>query len=240
VPATHLGSPSRTKHALPVQITTGEEGECRANHAISRIDCQIPVICATTSKWRAGMAAIGFGCAETRISFFKPSHEVHTASSPLVGCDASARAERGRRSGLVSSGDSILVAGGAVTEMGPVLAVSLGGILGANARYFVALYIAERFGAAFPYGTLLINVSGSLVIGFFLTLVTERVSIDPLWRLFFATGFLGAYTTFSTYTYEAAHLLRAGEYGPALVYLLGSVVLGMIGVLAGILVAERI
>ena len=60
--------------------------------------------------------------------------------------------------------------------------------------------MAERLGTAFPYGTLLINISGSLVIGFFLTLATERLSVDPLWRLFFATGFLGAYTTFSSYT----------------------------------------
>ena len=73
-------------------------------------------------------------------------------------------------------------------DMGPFLVISLGGILGANARYLVSLYIAERFGTAFPYGTFLINVTGSLVIGFFLTLATERLPIDPLWRLFFATG----------------------------------------------------
>jgi CrcB protein len=86
----------------------------------------------------------------------------------------------------------------------PILAISLGGILGANTRYFLTLYIAERLGTAFPYGTLFINVTGSLIIGFFLTFVTERLTVDPLWRLFFATGFLGAYTTFSSYTFEAA------------------------------------
>ncbi len=122
----------------------------------------------------------------------------------------------------------------------PILAISLGGILGANTRYFLTLYIAERFGNAFPYGTLLINVSGSLIIGFFLTLVTERLTVDPLWRLFFATGFLGAYTTFSSYTFEAAQLVREGTYGLALLYLFGSVVAGMVGVFAGILAAERI
>jgi CrcB protein len=127
-----------------------------------------------------------------------------------------------------------------VEAMGAFLAISLGGILGANARYLVALYIAERFGAAFPYGTFVINVTGSLVIGFFLTLITERFTVDPLWRLFFATGFLGAYTTFSTYTYEAAQLIRTGEYGLGLLYLLGSVVVGMVGVFAGIIVAERL
>jgi len=122
----------------------------------------------------------------------------------------------------------------------PFLAVSLGGILGANARYLVGVYVAERLGTAFPYGTFLINVSGSLVIGFFLTLAAERFSIDPVWRLFFATGFLGAYTTFSSYTFEAAQLIRDGAYGLALLYLFGSVLAGMIGVFAGIVAAERL
>ncbi|HZO30780.1 MAG TPA: fluoride efflux transporter CrcB [Chloroflexota bacterium] len=122
----------------------------------------------------------------------------------------------------------------------PFLAVSLGGILGANARYLVGVYVAERLGMAFPYGTFLINVSGSLAIGFFLTLAAERFSIDPVWRLFFATGFLGAYTTFSSYTFEAAQLIRDGAYGLALLYLFGSVLAGMIGVFAGIVAAERL
>ena len=122
----------------------------------------------------------------------------------------------------------------------PFLAVSLGGILGTNTRYLVSLYIAERLGTAFPYGTLLINVTGSLVIGFILTLVTERMSIDPLWRLFFATGFLGAYTTFSSYTFEAAVLVRDGAYGLAFVYLFGSVLAGMLGVFVGIIAAEQL
>jgi CrcB protein len=122
----------------------------------------------------------------------------------------------------------------------PFLVISVGGILGANARYLVTLYIAERLGTAFPYGTLIINVTGSLIIGFFLTLAIERFSIDPLWRLFFATGFLGAYTTFSSYTFEAAQLIRDGSYGLAFVYLFGSVLAGMIGVFAGIVAAEQL
>jgi CrcB protein len=122
----------------------------------------------------------------------------------------------------------------------PFLAVSLGAILGANARYLLTLYVTARLGPAFPYGTMLINVSGSLVIGFFLTLVVERYTADPLWRLFFATGFLGAYTTFSSYTFEAAQLMRGGEYGLAFVYLFGSVLAGMIGVFAGIAAARQL
>ena|SRR6266536_1562408 len=122
----------------------------------------------------------------------------------------------------------------------PYLAIAVGGVLGANVRYVVGLYIADRLGTAFPYGTLVINVTGSLVIGFFLTLIAERVTVNPLWRLFFATGFLGAYTTFSTYTYEAATLIRGGEYLPAFLYVMGSVIVGLLGVLAGIAVADRL
>ncbi len=69
---------------------------------------------------------------------------------------------------------------------------------------------------------------------------SERLAVNPLWRLFFATGFLGAYTTFSTYTYEAATLIRGGAYVPALLYVVGSVAFGLLGVLAGIAVAERL
>lgn len=120
------------------------------------------------------------------------------------------------------------------------LAIAAGAVLGANARYLVSSGMAERFGPYFPYGTLLINVTGSIAIGLFLTLAAGRLPIGPQWRLFFVTGFLGAYTTFSAYTYEAAQLLRNGEWGPALAYILGSVVLGMLGVFGGILLGEAL
>ena len=122
----------------------------------------------------------------------------------------------------------------------PYLAIAAGGVLGANARYIIGLYIADKLGTSFPYGTFIINVTGSLVIGFFLTYVSERAAISPLWRLFFATGFLGAYTTFSTYSYETATLIRDGAYVSALAYCLGSVVVGLVGVIAGIAAAERL
>ena len=125
-------------------------------------------------------------------------------------------------------------------EVVPYLVIALGAMLGAKARYLVAVQAAERLGAHFPYGTLIINVSGSVAIGFLLTLAVERLDLAPGWRAFFVTGFLGAYTTFSAYTYEGAQLIRQGEYGAALVYLLGSVVLGMVGVFAGIIAAEAL
>jgi CrcB protein len=125
-------------------------------------------------------------------------------------------------------------------EIMPFLVIAAGGVLGANARYLVGLWAAERFGSTFPYGTFLVNVSGSLLVGFVLTLLTERFAIYPLWRLFFVTGFLGAYTTFSAYTWETAELMRGGAWALALVYLVGTVAAGMVGVLVGIAAAERI
>src|SRR6476661_8817976 len=85
--------------------------------------------------------------------------------------------------------------------------VGLGGFLGANARYILGLWIVGRVGSAFPWNTLLINVTGSLAIGVILTVLTERIVADPAWRLFLVVGFLGGYTTFSSYTFEAISLL---------------------------------
>ena len=124
------------------------------------------------------------------------------------------------------------------TQIKATLAIGVGAILGANLRYLVTTLAVERLGLGFPYGTLFINVTGSVAIGFFLTLASERLGLDPYWRLFVATGFLGAYTTFSSYTYEAAMLIRSGAVGLALLDLVGSVLLGMAGVIAGIAAAE--
>ena len=118
------------------------------------------------------------------------------------------------------------------------LLIGLGAFLGANCRYVLSDWAAARFGATFPYGTLIVNVTGSFLIGLFLTLVTERIAIDPAWRLLIAAGFLGGYTTFSSYVFEALALLRTGEYGLALLYTLGSVILGLAAVIAGTIVAR--
>jgi CrcB protein len=118
------------------------------------------------------------------------------------------------------------------------LVISLGGILGANARYVLGTWIAQRYGTGFPYGTLVINVSGSFVIGLFLTLIAERFVLHPNWRLFFAVGFLGAYTTFSTFSYESVVLLQNGAWRLGLVNMMGSMVLGPIAVVIGMVVAR--
>jgi CrcB protein len=112
--------------------------------------------------------------------------------------------------------------------------ISAGAILGANARYWLGDWAAQKWGAGFPFGTLLINLTGSLLLGLFMSLATERFMVDPRWRLFFAVGFLGAYTTFSTYTYESFTLLSRGQWIPGLLNLLGSSILGVIAVGAGV------
>lgn len=113
------------------------------------------------------------------------------------------------------------------------LAISLGGILGANARYLMTGWAAERFGTVFPYGTFIINISGAIILGFFTAFIQDRAFIHPNYRLFFATGFCGAYTTFSTYTYESLRLLQDGSLLLGFTNIIGSIVVGMLGVFLG-------
>jgi len=121
-----------------------------------------------------------------------------------------------------------------------ILAVGCGGFLGALLRFGVA----RIFGSANPVGTFVINISGSLFLGWFLTVIGERVIVSDWVRLGIATGFVGAYTTFSTYMYEADGLLQKGlEWRPLLVsisYLAGSVVLGLVAVRTGIILGKRL
>jgi CrcB protein len=111
--------------------------------------------------------------------------------------------------------------------------IGVGGFLGANARYLVASWAAQRFGTTFPYGTFIINVTGSFLLGMFLALLQDRVAIHPHYRLFFAVGFLGAYTTFSTFSYESLRLLQEGNMLLALINLFGSLAVGLLGVILG-------
>lgn len=122
-----------------------------------------------------------------------------------------------------------------MTALGCAL-IALGGALGALARYGLTVWVQGRLlpNSTFPWGTFVINVSGSFLLGLTLTLVGSRV-LAPNWRPFFATGFLGAYTTFSTFEYESALL---GFSWKALGNLLGSVVAGYGGVWLGIRLAS--
>jgi CrcB protein len=126
------------------------------------------------------------------------------------------------------------------SAMEKYILISIGAVLGANARYLVSGWAAERWGTSFPYGTLIINLSGSLLFGLFLAFATERALVEPRYRLLIATGFLGAYTTFSTYTYESVTLILNGSWGTGLFNLLGSAVLGALAVGVGILIARAL
>lgn len=112
--------------------------------------------------------------------------------------------------------------------------VAIGGILGANARFLLTSWAAQRYGARFPIGTFVINISGSFALGVVTTLIAERFDGNLTASLLVGTGFLGAYTTFSTFSYEALALLQAGELRVAGRYLAGSMALGILGALLGI------
>jgi CrcB protein len=112
------------------------------------------------------------------------------------------------------------------------LYVGLGGLVGSIARYWVGGWAAERFGIGFPYGTFLINVSGSFVLGLVIAYLGLRTA-SPSWRLFLAVGFCGGYTTFSTYTYETLKLLEEGSVLLAFLYFVGGPLLGLGAVAVG-------
>ena len=92
------------------------------------------------------------------------------------------------------------------------LAISLGAIIGANARYWMSRSALRLFGQTFPYGTLAINVLGSFILGFFMIWTMERVMVDPRWRLLIAVGFCGGFTTFSSYAFESMALMEQGQW----------------------------
>jgi CrcB protein len=118
--------------------------------------------------------------------------------------------------------------------------IALGAIVGACARHFISLLIARDFSSAFPYGTLLINVTGSLIVGFFLVFSTERVLVEPKWRLLVVIGFCGSYTTFSTYAYESFALIERGQWLLTSINILGGNALSLAAVFAGAALARAL
>ena len=119
------------------------------------------------------------------------------------------------------------------------LVVMFGGAVGSLTRYVVGAAIMSRLGVRFPMGTLLVNVSGSFIIGMLMTLVTERQP-HPYWRLLLVVGFLGGYTTFSSFAWETLALVKEGGRWLALVNAVGSVVFGYLAVwLGAVLTGKR-
>ncbi len=123
--------------------------------------------------------------------------------------------------------------------MSVYLYLALGAIAGALARHRLTQWASLRFGATFPYGTLIANLSGSVLLGLLVGLTSHRLLADTRWRLFLAVGFFGSYTTFSSFTVESAHLLLAGRWGYGLLNLFGSPLAGLLGALLGLVLGRH-
>jgi fluoride exporter len=116
----------------------------------------------------------------------------------------------------------------------PLILIGLGGFAGAIARYMVDGFVAERVAGAFPWGTLVVNLSGSFLLGALFALTVDRAILPADIRGPVLIGFIGAYTTFSTYMLESWQLIGSGAYGLAFVNVVGSAVLGLVAVGAGL------
>ena len=118
------------------------------------------------------------------------------------------------------------------------LVISVAAIVGANLRYLLSRLAAKELGLAFPYGTLFINVVGSLIAGFFIVWTTERVLADPRWRLLVVIGFCGSFTTFSSYAFETMAYFEQGQWGLMAANILGNNLLCLGAALAGMALAR--
>jgi len=122
--------------------------------------------------------------------------------------------------------------------MNHLLLVVVGGGMGAGTRYLLGTYVSRLYSGLFPIGTFLVNLTGSFLIGMLMTAFVYRTKIDPAWRLFLVTGFLGGYTTFSSFEWETLAAIKGGVPLIALSNVLLSVVLGFVGVWAGSLLTR--
>jgi CrcB protein len=118
------------------------------------------------------------------------------------------------------------------------LILSAGAIVGTNARYFLTRFATKELGPAFPYGTLFINIVGSLIVGFFVIWTTEKLLIDPRWRLLVVVGFCGSFTTFSAYAFESMAFFHKGHWGLAAANIVGNNLLCLGAALAGMALAR--
>jgi fluoride exporter len=119
------------------------------------------------------------------------------------------------------------------------LLILIGGGAGSLARYLAVSAITTRWGARFPWGTVAVNVTGCFLIGLIMTVVTERAHLHPYWRFVLVVGFLGGYTTFSSFEWETYTAMRDGGFRIGLANVVGSVVLGYAAVCVGSLLARR-
>ena len=121
-----------------------------------------------------------------------------------------------------------------------ILLVGIGGFFGAIARYLVDTWVTDRIGATFPWGTLMVNLSGAFILGLLFALSIERGVLPPGIRAPIFVGFIGAYTTFSTLALESWRLIEQGSYALGIANLAGSVALGLVAVVAGLLLGRAL
>lgn len=120
------------------------------------------------------------------------------------------------------------------------LAISAAAIAGANLRFLMSRLAAKEFGPVFPAGTLIINILGSFIVGFFVIWTAERVLLDPRWRLLVVVGFCGSFTTFSSYAFETISYFEQGQWGLMVANILSNNLLCLGSALAGMAVARAL
>ena len=124
--------------------------------------------------------------------------------------------------------------------MGTLVAIAIGGALGSVARYGMTVYCENLLGREFPYGIFFANILGSFAIGVCFVLLLERAALPEIWRSLLMMGFLGGFTTFSTFSLQSIGMIQAGRLIEAAVYILGSVILSILGAWAGILLTRQV
>lgn len=115
-----------------------------------------------------------------------------------------------------------------------VLAIAAGGALGAVSRHFVSGAVSKFTGIGFPFGTFTVNIVGSLLMGLLITLLAHKIDVSTQLRSFLTVGFLGSFTTFSTYSMETVLLVQRGDWTGAALYSIGSLIVGVLALFAGL------
>jgi len=124
--------------------------------------------------------------------------------------------------------------------MKSVLLIGLGGFVGANTRYLVCDWTIRRWGDTFPFGTLIVNVAGSFMVGLLAMLLADKFTEDPYLKKLIITGFLGAFSTFSSYMVEVLNMVTGQSHSQGWAYLAGTIVLGLVAVIIGAYVGSHI
>lgn len=120
------------------------------------------------------------------------------------------------------------------------LMVGVGGCLGSILRFWLGSYICNKMGSRFPYGTFVINITGSFLVGLVFALLTVKTEWSPNWRYLIPIGFIGGYTTFSSFEYETLRTMQDGQIGLGLLYVAASVVVGFVAVWGGMIAGRAI